>query len=220
VNGHLFRLQTRQFRRTLAWFIARQPGGVIAGAIQYRHLSIQMFEGYAGTSDSGFRAEVEAEQALARGEHLLALIDKHDHQHLTGPAASEAARRLADFGQRARFRGIAITDTRQLQRLMQRDDPAVYPGTYATCVYNPAKALCRQQHDTHGIPGPSLGSCRPLECRNTALTADNKGALSREAAQITRQLAARPVLPPLLQARLAERREQISQFLSRHPDRP
>lgn len=31
-----------------------------------------MFEGYAGTSDSGFRAEVEAEQALARGEHLLA----------------------------------------------------------------------------------------------------------------------------------------------------
>jgi hypothetical protein len=47
VNGQPFRLLTRQFRRTLAWFIARQPGGVIAGAIQYRHLSIQMFEGYA-----------------------------------------------------------------------------------------------------------------------------------------------------------------------------
>jgi hypothetical protein len=87
-----------------------------------------------GTSECGFRAEVEAEQALARGEHLLALIDKHDHQQLTGPAASEAAQRLAGFGQRARFRGIVITDSRQLQRLMQRDDPAVYPGTYATCV--------------------------------------------------------------------------------------
>ena len=101
VNGQPFRVLTRQFRRTLAWFIARQPGGVIAGAIQYRHHSIQMFEGYAGTSASGFRAEVEAEQALTRGEHLLAVIDKHEHEHLTGPAASEAARRLRDFGDRA-----------------------------------------------------------------------------------------------------------------------
>jgi hypothetical protein len=41
VNGQPWRLTTRQFRRTLAWFIARQPGGAIAGAIQYRHLSIQ-----------------------------------------------------------------------------------------------------------------------------------------------------------------------------------
>ncbi len=220
VNGQPFRLQTRQFRRTLAWFIARQPGGVIAGAIQYRHLSIQMFEGYAGTSDSGFRAEVEAEQALARGEHLLAMIDKHDHEYLTGPAASQAAQRLAGFGQRARFRGIAITDNRQLARLMQRDDPAVYPGTYATCIYNPDKALCRQQHDIRGTRRPSLGSCRPLECRNTALTSDNKSALSQEAAEIARQLTARPLLPPLLQARLASRRDQISAFLSRYPDRP
>jgi integrase len=157
VNGQPFRLQTRQFRRTLAWFIARQPGGVIAGAIQYRHLSIQMFQGYAGTSDSGFRAEVEAEQALARGEHLLAMIHKQDHECLTGPAASQAAQRLAGFGQRARFRGIAITDNRQLGRLMQRADPAVYPGTYATCVYNPGKALFRQQHDTRDNPPPNAG---------------------------------------------------------------
>jgi hypothetical protein len=61
VNGHVWKLSTRQLRRTLAWFIARRPGGVIAGAIAYRHHSIHMFEGYAGTSDSGFRAEVEAE---------------------------------------------------------------------------------------------------------------------------------------------------------------
>ena len=46
-QGHALRLKTRVFRRTLAWFIARHPGGVIAGALQYRHQSIQMFEGYA-----------------------------------------------------------------------------------------------------------------------------------------------------------------------------
>jgi len=40
-------ITTSRLRRTLAWHIARRPGGAIAGAIQYRHLSIQMFEGYA-----------------------------------------------------------------------------------------------------------------------------------------------------------------------------
>ena len=64
VNGRPWRLTSRQFRRTLAWFIARRPGGSIAGAIAYRHHAVQLFEGYAGTSDSGFRAEVEAEEAL------------------------------------------------------------------------------------------------------------------------------------------------------------
>ena len=44
-----------------------------------------MFEGYAGASDSGFRAEVESEQALARGEHLPAMIDRHEHTALTRP---------------------------------------------------------------------------------------------------------------------------------------
>jgi integrase len=65
VNKQPWHLSTRQWRRTLAWFIARHPGGSIAGAMQYRHHSIHMFEGYAGTSDSGFRAEVESEQSLS-----------------------------------------------------------------------------------------------------------------------------------------------------------
>ncbi|CAM3880625.1 hypothetical protein MYFR107205_29575 [Mycolicibacterium frederiksbergense] len=40
VNGRAWWLTTPQFRRTLAWFIARRPDGSIAGAIAYRHLSI------------------------------------------------------------------------------------------------------------------------------------------------------------------------------------
>jgi hypothetical protein len=47
VRSQRWRLTSSQFRRTLAWFIARRPGGVIAGALQYRHQKIQMFEGYA-----------------------------------------------------------------------------------------------------------------------------------------------------------------------------
>ncbi|MFK0050372.1 hypothetical protein ACIQU4_40980 [Streptomyces sp. NPDC090741] len=87
VNGRPPHLTTRQFRRTLAWFIARHPAGAIAGALQFRHQRIQMFEGYAGTSDSGFRAEVEAEEALTRGQLLADSATDPDRPRLTGPPA-------------------------------------------------------------------------------------------------------------------------------------
>ncbi|BCL18212.1 hypothetical protein ACPCBX_06040 [Streptomyces tuirus] len=61
-----WRLNTRQFRRTLAWHIAHQPFGVVAGARQYQHAELALFEGYAGTSASGFAAEVAAERAIAQ----------------------------------------------------------------------------------------------------------------------------------------------------------
>jgi hypothetical protein len=49
----------------LAWHIAHQPFGVIAGAKQYKHAKNTVFEGYAGGSESGFAAEVAAEEAVA-----------------------------------------------------------------------------------------------------------------------------------------------------------
>ncbi|MFD3458263.1 hypothetical protein ACFWVM_00970 [Nocardia fluminea] len=221
VNGIPWTLSTSQFRRTLAWFIARRPGGSIAGAIAFRHLSIHMFEGYAGTSDSGFRGEVESEQALARGEHLLALIDAHEHTQLTGPAGDEAQRRLEQFGEQARFAGAVVTDDRRLQRLLRRADPAIYPGIFATCVFDPQKALCQHDRDRSGTARPSLGTCRPTECANAALTTGNLAALRAELNHLDRQIALRPSLPPLLQHRLRTRRTHIAEFVARHtPEKP
>lgn len=216
VNGQRCKPTTRQFRRTLAWFIARRPGGAIAGAIAYRHQAIHMFEGYADTSDSGFRAEVESEQALARGEHLLTMIDAHQHDNLAGPAAEEATRRLTEFGELARFQGTVITDERRLQRLMKRDDPAIYPDRYVTCVHKHATALCQQKRDTDGQLRPHLGACRPLTCRNVTLTPDNLTAWHTEIERIDHELDARPRLPPLLREQLQDRRTQITTFLAEH----
>ena len=137
VRGQRWRLCTSQFRRTLAWFIARRPGGSIAGAIQYRHHGIQMFEGYAGTSDSGFRAEVEAEQTLQRGEHLFAIIENHEHRDLRGPAADQAHARLDDLERKTAYCGSIVTDPKRLTRIMRRDDPKIYPGRFITCIYDP-----------------------------------------------------------------------------------
>lgn len=213
IDGQPFRLSTRQFRRTLAWFIARKPGGSIAGAIAYRHRSIQMFEGYAGTSDSGFRAEVEAEQALAQAEHLLALIDRHDHTFLGGPAAEEAERRIAALAENPSFQGTITTDRRRLTRLMAREGPAIYPGTYATCVYDHTKALCRTKTGVYGNE-PDATECKPLKCGNVALDEDNLDRWRAELKLVDADVADRPTLPPLLASRLSERREEISAFLA------
>ncbi|MFG3053160.1 hypothetical protein ACGFZP_19705 [Kitasatospora sp. NPDC048239] len=109
-------------RRTLAWFIARRPGGVIAGALQYRHLRVQMFEGYAGNSSSGFRDEVESEEAIARGEKLGDLIIKAAlaGQSFVGPDEIDQATRLATTQLNARAKpwiwGGPLPPTRQCRR--------------------------------------------------------------------------------------------------------
>ncbi|MFJ5924668.1 hypothetical protein ACIQF6_18915 [Kitasatospora sp. NPDC092948] len=206
--------KTSVFRRTLAWFIARRPGGAIAGAMHYRHHSIQMFEGYAGTSASGFRAEVESEQALARGEAYTAMIDAHEHTDLSGPSAEEAARRLGEFGERAQFQGQVALDKHRLKRIMKRHDPAIYPGEYITCVHDPAKALCDRAKRGGGDGLPDHGGCKPLACRNVALTPENVAAWTRELARLEKRMAARPAMPPLLQHRLQQRHAEITEFLS------
>ncbi|WP_406349765.1 hypothetical protein [Streptomyces sp. NBC_00658] len=173
-----------------------------------------------GTSDSGFRAEVESEQGLARGEHLLAVIDTHEHTRLAGPAAAEAARRLENLAQRARFQGTVVLDDRRLRRIMDRADPAVYPGTYITCVHDPVKARCERarQGAFEGLGDPP--QCQPLECRNVALTRENTDAWRREIELLDRRLTADPPLPPLLQHRLRQRTQQLQDFLATTTQEP
>lgn len=210
VNGRTWRLQTRQFRRTLAWHIARQPGGSIAGAIQYRHHSVQMFEGYAGTSDSGFRHEVEAEQALARGEKLVDIIASPAQHRLKGPAADEAETRLAAFAGDTEFLGKIITDPKRLARHMRRHEPHIHPGQFVTCVYNPDRALCRRD----GADGPSMPDCQPLKCRNVALTQENADAFIAWLQRMDRALANGILLAPYVRDRMEERRTELAEFLS------
>jgi hypothetical protein len=216
VNQQRWNLTTSQFRRTLAWFIARRPGGVIAGAMAYRHHRVQMFEGYAGSSASGFRAEVEAEEAIARGEQLCDLVTGHDYHPLTGPAAAEAEARLIEFQQHPIFEGKAITDPRRLQRVMDRHDPNIYPGEYVTCIHNADRALCRRDD----AQGPSLPDCQPLACRNVALTGDNLDALDRYRTRLQRALHLGGVTAPYVKHRFQEQLTEITAFLDRHRPSP
>ncbi|MEW2265801.1 hypothetical protein ACGF5T_24285 [Streptomyces sp. NPDC047853] len=211
VNGQYWKITTSQFRRTLAWFIARRPGGVIAGALQFRHLRVQMFEGYAGTSDSGFRDEVEAEDAIVRGEKLGDLIVSHEFHSLRGPAAAEAESRLAEFERNVQFHGKVFNDDKRLRRHMNRHDPHIYPGEYVTCVHNPDRALCRR---SDGAEGPSLPDCQPLRCRNVTLTSGNITRMREVLAAYDQKLARGEHLAPLIRHRLNARRQEIVDFLA------
>jgi hypothetical protein len=171
-----------------------------------------------GTSESGFRDEVEAEQALARGHFLADLATGEDHIALTGPAAAEAEQRIAAFAARAVFEGRVVTDEARLRRIMPRHDPKVYPGTFVTCVYNPDRALCRAGHSETG--GPTLADCQPLACRNSALTATNRAALAAHAAELEAALASGNLLAPYVRHRLTEQHEQTQEFLTRYAPEP
>lgn len=108
-----------------------------------------------------------------------------------------------------------VLDDNRLRRIMTRHDPAVYPGEYITCVHDHTKALCEKARHGRGEGLPDHGGCKPLACRNVALTPENTAAWQREIDRIGRRLASRPLLPPLLRHRLEARRAEIVAFLAR-----
>lgn len=169
-QGAVYHLTTRQFRRTLAWFIARRPGGIAAGALQYKHLSLQMFRGYAGESDSDFPEDLAAEQALARGEWLGEFAAEVDS--VVGRAKDEVVRRLDQLGKVLGFAGALPENPRQLADFLKQHDPYIYRGVLVTCVFDPSKALCIRK-----TPGePDFQTCEPLTCSNAIFTPEDIAA--------------------------------------------
>jgi hypothetical protein len=146
----------------------------------------------------------------------MTMIDAHEHHQLGGPAAAEAARRLDDLGGQARYQGKVVLDRHRLLRIMKKNDPAVYPGRYITCVHDHTKALCERAKRGGSEGLPDHGGCQPFACRNVALTAENTEALREEIRRLDARLAARPLLPPLLEHRVRSRRDEIDAFLTRN----
>ena len=98
------RVVVRRFRRTLAWFIYRKPGGRIALGVQYGHLRGYTTDGYGSRVASGLRDVFPMEEALARAEYLEdACTRLEDGEDVTGPAAGRYTEALRLYGQE--FRG-------------------------------------------------------------------------------------------------------------------
>jgi hypothetical protein len=68
------------------------------------------------------------------------------------------------------------------------------------------------------VPGTCArtADCKPLACRNTALTSANRQALAYHLAQLEHALAAGGRLAPYVRHRLEEQHRATAAFLTRH----
>jgi integrase len=158
-----------RFRRTLAWHIVRKPRGLIAGAIQYGHLHVQMTLGYSGSYDSGFPDEHAFEEWLFRLERL-----SEDHQRLlageqvSGPAADAYQRRVHTAHHQ--FAGRVLPSVRQARDMLANPQLQIYPVRAMTCVFDQTKALCQIRRAEGDVRvTPDQDDCR-TNCQNIAYT--------------------------------------------------
>lgn len=174
---------TRQFRRTVAWHIANRPFGVIAGKIQYKHASVAMFDGYAGSSACGFRQEVEAERHLGQLDDIVA----HYEARLRGePLGGPAAARIAgEFDRVVREAGPLpgiVADRKRVKAMLGHLARSLHVGILNDCFFERSTAICLA---TSKDPSdqPRLSACAPDRCPNSCIARSHlpawQGAIAR-----------------------------------------
>ena len=162
---------TRQLRRTVAWYIANRPFGVIAGKIQYKHASVAMFDGYAGSSASGFRQEVEQERALGQLDDIIEHYEACQRgERPTGPAARRVAAEMDRVaGEVGRFPGV-VAGSERIRAMLGHLARTLHVGYLNDCFFEPATALCLAQSAEKEKVAPMLSNCAPDRCPNSCIT--------------------------------------------------
>jgi len=183
-EGVPWRITTRQFRRTIAWHIANRPFGTIAGMIQYKHASVAAFEGYAGSSRSGFRAEVENQRSLGQLDDLLIYFNERQAgATLSGPAATRIAKTLDNISEDLGPLPAMIADRARLRTMLASLARTLHVGVLADCFFDPGTAACLKQ--ATGAKGPLTALCQPTLCPNACITARHRPAWARSAEEAT-----------------------------------
>lgn len=189
-----WRITTRQFRRTIAWHIANRPFGTIAGMIQYKHASVAAFEGYAGTSASGFRAEVETQRRLGQIDDILDYFDQRQGgASMSGPAGPRIARTLDDAAGRLDPLPAMIADRPRLRVMLASVARTLHVGVLADCFFDPATALCLKRVTTLEPTQPLTTLCEPTRCPNACITARHRPAWERAAVDASTHLHERHI---------------------------
>jgi hypothetical protein len=215
-SGTPWAFNTRQFRRTLAWHIAHQPFGVVAGTRQYQQAKAAVFEGYAGTSASGFAAEVAAEEVIARLDYLEDLY--HDWDSGGRATGGAAARINAEFAtirrELAELPGTVASPAR-LRAMLQHLTKTLHPGVLNDCFYQPANAACRTKAKQLRRPLPMLNAC--LSCSNARRSTVHMPRLTTALDQARQALALvakyGDAAPPLQLAAVTQHADQLDQLV-------
>lgn len=169
VEGRSWNFNTRQFRRTVAWYIANRPFGVVAGKIQYKHASVAMFDGYAGSSASGFRQEVEQEHHLGQLDDIVTHYEAAQRgEQLAGPGASRVTNEIDRVAQEIGPLSGVIADGKRVKAMLAHLARTLHVGYLNDCFFEPATALCLGR-STSSESQPILSNCAPDRCPNSCI---------------------------------------------------
>lgn len=167
-----------RLRRTLAWHIARRPGGLVALAIQYGHmrtaLDARTSTGYGSRARRGFHGELDVETALAAAQTAARLRDATAAgEKISGPAARRA---LIGATSIPGFEG-ALTTPKAAAKFLARDGLILFdnPDAFLICAFKRDTALCDPDP---GATAPNQFACQ-LGCGNAVRT-DSHAQSARE----------------------------------------
>ena len=205
----------RRFRRTVAWFIYRQPCGLVALGSQYGHINLQQSEGYGRRAYSGM-SDVLDEHAFALRDQLEASSELlAAGEGVSGPAAERFVGAATEYN--AQFGGSVVTP-REARTLLRNPALQVYnnDAQYLACCYDASKALCHPSNDRQPSTSqtPDVLNCDP-KCANVARTDSHMTALTGEVEQLEAQIES-PMTPIPIRVRLTQRRERLLALKAKH----
>jgi integrase len=207
----------RRLRRTVAWFINRQPGGRIALGIQYGHLRASLAESYGGRSRVDMLQILDLEQAMATADTLAEAAERlDDGEGVSGPAARRYIAAAREF--QAAYAG-GFASKRQYTALLNNPRLQVFehPTALLTCNHDPLKALC---DPNRGKPGaqpqrtPSQDRCHSA-CANISRTDTHIERIQAELDQIEAEIAD-GLVPLPIQQRLRQRQATLKAIIAGH----
>lgn len=207
------RIRPVRFRRTLAWHIANQPGGLVALAVQYGHLHTAISEGYATRSRDGIKELIDFETARSVASKLSEAHEAMEAgQGTSGPSAMNFANALRE--QNEQFGGI-VTSKRQAQSLLRSQQLAVFQNekAFLWCNFRPDTALCLSDRGLEDKTNtPRLDNCKK-NCVNIARTDDQAEAMRQEAERLKTES---DLVPRPIAERLESRANVLLRGVSKH----
>lgn len=206
----------KRFRRTLAWFIYRKPGGRVALGVQYGHLRGYTTDGYGSRVASGLRDVFPMEEALARADYLEDAHQRLENgEQVSGPAADRYTQAIHLFDRQ--FRGRYMSN-KQAAALRTNPQLRIYdnPQQFVTCCYDQSKALCHPDRETatSQLRSPDVSHCQP-GCGNIARTDENIAQIRDAIAQHKSEIAS-PTTPAPLRRRLQQRVAALQAIVDEH----
>jgi integrase len=170
-EGRAWHFTTRQFRRTLARYIANQPFGEAAGMLHYGHASVVVFEGYAGDPESGFPQEVNLERDIRLTTDLVDLYERARRgERFAGGGHERVLASLQRISSEVGYEPGRVWDESRLRALLRHRFRTMHSGLLTFCDFVPGQALCLQGIPEDARTEPRAHLCDPANCTNSCMS--------------------------------------------------